>query len=155
MTGQLCQAYRALQTLSGFSSQVLEPQEKFLESDSHSWWRFSGSILVGTSSAFKDRVTLGPVLTNKSYYRCQSLGLGSPLRKLACSGELATGGRSSVVQFQRTLSSRKSARGVGTKNLSGVLAFTDHITVVAYLNKQGGTHSDSLLSLAQQILNWT
>lgn len=35
-----------------------------------------------------------------------------------------------------------------------LLIFSDNATTVAYLNKQGGTRSESLLSLTQQILSW-
>ena len=36
-----------------------------------------------------------------------------------------------------------------------VTAMCDNLTVVAYVNKQGGTVSRSLFSLASQLLRWT
>lgn len=96
------------------------------------------------------------VFSNENYYRCQSVGLGSSLGGLAGPGSLAARGGMPVIKFQRTCSSGECFNCSGGEGQfkRPVDFFSDNATTVAYLNKQGGTRSDTLLLLSQQILSW-
>lgn len=68
----------------------------------------------------------------------------------------AQGGGMPVIKFQRTCSSGECFNCSGGEGQfkRPVDFFSDNATTVAYLNKQGGTRSDTLLLLSQQILSW-
>ena len=83
-------------------------------------------------------------------YRCLKWRLGHSLRSKFCKGSVVRSGKKATHKH-----SRVEGGLPGPSKLQGpVPEPTDNSTVVAYINKQGGTHSAEMCALLWKIMTW-
>ena len=113
-----------------------------------SWWRTEDNVMLGqTLYPFKEQVV---IFTDASLH-----GWGAHLGSESASGIWPSAFRSSHINYLELEAIRLAL--VRFQHLvcgRHVLVKSDNKTAIAYINKQGGTHSPALLGLTQVILLW-